>query len=113
MKYLLKCISTDNKTKFVTSKSGKRNSNIYYAIDLVYGEEIKVTYGWVKENIEKIANAEVCGSKLYHKIPTITFDKDIHNHIHNSEKIVEIIKDNIIKSNSLLSNLLESNCKMY
>lgn len=112
MKYILKCTLSDKGTvKFITEKSGKRNSNSYFAMDLVYGDTTKVDYKWIKKNIDDIANAEVCGSKLYHKNPIITFDKDIYNHIHNTKEIAELVNDNIIKSNSLLSILLERDKK--
>lgn len=108
MKYILKCcVANKDKVGFVTEKLGKRNSNIYYAIDLIYGETRAVGFKWIKENIKDIGNADICGSKLYHRNPTITFDKDIFNHIHTTEKLAKQVNNNIIESNSLLTNLIQ------
>ena len=65
----------------MSKKFGKKNSNLYYAIDLIYGETKEVSFKWIKENIEDIGNADICGSKLYHRNPSITFDKDIFNQL--------------------------------
>ena len=77
MKYLLK--TKDNKeygkTVFITEKTGVKRNNYYFALNTETSKTEKVTFDWIKKNIQFICNARICGTRLYY-----------HKHKNSQEK---------------------------
>ena len=77
MAYILKTkdYKEYGKTVFVREKAGIKRNNYYFALNTETSETEKVTFDWVKKNIELICNARICGTRLYY-----------HKHKNSQEK---------------------------
>ena len=77
MAYILKTkdYKEYGKTVFVREKAGIKRNNYYFALNTETSETEKVTFDWVKKNIELICIARICGTRLYY-----------HKHKNSQEK---------------------------
>lgn len=77
MAYILKTkdYKEYGKTVFVREKSGIKRNNYYFALNTETSKTEKVTFDWIKKNIQFICNARICGTRLYY-----------HKHKNSQEK---------------------------